>query len=271
MHENVFFNNRLIRFGEAHLSAVSSAALYGKGIFTTIAVSEKKAFLWEKHWRRLSDNAEKIGIDLSDFSEDFLIEALDKLIEKNQIENARARVTFFDESAGKIWNFQTNRKTSVLMTTGERNKPPDFFRLALSPFRVNSASPLAGVKSCSYLENILALEDAKKRGFDEAIRLNEKDEIVSAATANIFWIKDERIFTPAIETGCLNGTTREFILENFPVCEEKSAVEKLAEADEIFLTSAGIGISPARYQNKQKKSAAFSRLKTFLDLSEIRT
>lgn len=271
MHETVFFNDRFIRFGEASLPAASSAALYGKGVFTTIAVREKKAFLWEKHWRRLSGDAEKIGVDLSDFSEDLLIGALAKLIEKNRIENARARITFFDESAGRIWNFRTNRKTGVLIATAETHKPPEIFRLALSPFRVNSASPLAGVKSCNYLENILALEDAKKRGFDEAIRLNEKNEIVSAATANIFWTKDERIFTPAVETGCLRGTTREFLLENFPVREKKSGVGELADADEIFLTSAGIGICAARFENEQKKSSAFFQLKRFLDLSEFRT
>lgn len=267
MHKIVFFNNRFVHFDEANLSAVSSAALYGKGIFTTIAVREKKIFLWEKHWRRLNDNAKKIGIDLSEFQEDFLINTLNSLIEKNKLENARARITFFDESAGKIWNFQTEKKASVLITTAKQNKSPENVRLTLSPFRVNSASPLTGIKSCNYLENILALEEAKKRGFDEAVRLNEKNEIVSAATANIFWVKAEQIFTPVIETGCLKGTMREFMLENFSICEKKAFIEELAEADEIFLTSAGIGICPANYEGGQTKMSAFFQLKNFLDLS----
>jgi branched-subunit amino acid aminotransferase/4-amino-4-deoxychorismate lyase len=126
---------------------------------------------------------------------------------------------------------------------------------------------LTGVKSCNYLENILALEEAKKRGFDEVVRINEKNEIVSAAMANIFWTKDGRIFTPAIETGCLKGTTREFILENFPVCEKTAFIAELAEADEIFLTSAGIGICPANYEGGQPKMSTFSQLRDFLDLS----
>lgn len=271
MHKTVFFNDRFIHFDEANLSVVSSAALYGKGIFTTAAIKEKKIFLWEKHWRRLNDNAKKVEIDLSEFQEYFLIDTLNNLIETNKLENGRARITFFDESAGKIWNFPTNKKTSVLVTTAEQKKSPENIRLTLSPFRINSASPLAGVKSCNYLENILVLEEAGKRGFDEAVRLNEKNEIVSAVMANIFWVKDERIFTPAIETGCLKGTMREFILENFSVCEKKALIEELAEADEIFLTSAGIGICPAEYEDKQTKMSAFFQLKTFLDLSQLKT
>ena len=61
MHKFVFFNQQLISNSDSKISAVSSAALYGKGVFTTVAIKDKKAFLWEKHWRRLNDNAEKIG------------------------------------------------------------------------------------------------------------------------------------------------------------------------------------------------------------------
>ena len=187
MHEFVFFNQHLISTSDSKIAAVSSAAFYGKGIFTTLAIRDKKAFLWEKHWRRLNDNALKVGVDLSEFSEDFLITALDGLIEKNEIENGRARITFFDERASNIWQFETNRKMSVLITTADLREVPENFRLAISPFLVNSTSPLAGVKSCNYLENILALEEAKRRGFDEAVRVNERGEIVSACMANIFW------------------------------------------------------------------------------------
>ena len=86
--------------------------------------------------------------------------------------------------------------------------------------------------------------DGKGRAaFDEAIRLNEKDEITAACMANIFWIIDDRIYTPSLETGCLKGTTREFVLENLECLEVKENVKVLERADAIFLTSAGIGIA----------------------------
>lgn len=242
MPEFVFFNQQLILNADSKILAVSSAAFYGKGIFTTVAIKEKKAFLWEKHWRRLNDNAGKIGIDLSEFSEEFLIRALDRLIEKNEIANGRARITFFDESASRIWQFETAKKTSVLITTAGQREVPENFRLTVSPFPVNSASPLAGIKSCNYLENILALEEARRRGFDEAIRINERGEITSACLANIFWRADGKLFTPSLKTGCLAGTTREFVLETEKGFETETNLEILKTADEIFLTSAGLGV-----------------------------
>ncbi|MBA2621536.1 MAG: aminotransferase class IV, partial [Acidobacteria bacterium] len=82
--------------------------------------------------------------------------------------------------------------------------------------------------------------------------LNERDEITSAATANVFWTKNNKIFTPALETGCLAGTTRALILENFAVEETKADLAEFERADEIFLTSAGIGVVQiAEFQNKK--------------------
>lgn len=272
MHETVFFNRQFLSIPDAKIPAFSSAALYGKGIFTTVAIREKKAFLWEKHWRRLNDNAKRIGVDLSEFSEDFLVSAIDDLIEKNEIENAKMRITFSDESSGGIWNFQTKKKTNLLIITADLKKVSDNFRLTISPFRINSASPLAGVKSCNYLENILALDEAKWRGFDEAVRLNERGEIASVCMANIFWREDEKLFTAPLETGCLAGTMREVISENFPVAEKRIEPAQLFKADEIFLTSAGIGICPASFKSvEEKNSSIVFKLKEILDLPEVST
>ncbi len=253
MHNFVFFDKKVFLNSDSKIAAISAAALYGKGVFTTLAIKEKKAVLWEKHWRRLNDNAGKIGVDLSAFSEEFLIDALDGLIKKNEIENGRARITFFDESANRIWHFESERKTGILITTADLRETPENFRLTVSPFPVNSASPLAGVKSCNYLENILALEEAKKRGFDEAVRVNERGEVASACMANIFWRKDGKLYTPSLKTGCLAGTTREFVLENETGFEIQTNLDALKTADEIFLTSAGLGVCKVSVFDAKRK------------------
>ena len=250
------------------MSAISSAALYGKGVFTTLAIYDSKPFLWEKHWERLTENAKKIGIDLSEYSEKSVKNSLFEIISKNKITNARARITFFDESASEIWSFKTRKKTSLLMTTGDLRTISENFRLTISPFRVNSTSPLVGVKSCNYLENLLALDNAKVGGFDEAIRLNERSEIVSACMANIFWIKNERIFTPDLETGCLKGTTRSLIAENFPVEQTKAQLTEINNADDVFLTSSGLGIlriADIETVKFTKTSKVFDEIKRFFD------
>jgi len=245
MHNFVGFNHQILAAETAFLSAISSAALYGKGIFTTIAIYNSKPFLWEKHWQRLTANSQKIGICLSEFSEEIVENQLSEIIKKNNFARGRGRLTFFDESQTSLWQTNLNRKTNLLIQTGDFRKINNNLRVTISPFRVNSTSPLIEIKSCNYLENILSLEDAKVKGFDEAIRLNEKNEIVSACLANLFWKKGDKIFTPSLETGCLKGTTREFVLENFMVEERKAKLIELEKADEIFLTSAGIEVVKA--------------------------
>ncbi|MDQ3713694.1 MAG: aminotransferase class IV [Acidobacteriota bacterium] len=245
MHNFVDLNHQIIPAETAFLSAISSATLYGRGIFTTIAIYNSKPFLWEKHWRRLTENSQKIGIYLSEFSEVTVENQLTEIIVKNNFTRGRARLTFFDESQTSIWQTNSKLKTNLLIQTRDFRKINEILRLTISPFRVNSTSPLIGIKSCNYLENILSLEDAKVKGFDEAIRLNEKGEIVSACLANLFWKKGVGIFTPSLETGCLKGTMREFVLENFAVEERKAELDELEKADEIFLTSAGIGVVKA--------------------------
>jgi branched-chain amino acid aminotransferase len=270
MNTHVSFNFHILPAEKTLIFAVSSAALYGKGVFTSLGIYNSKPFLWEKHWRRLRENAAQIGIDLGDFNEKTVRNALCELVLLNNLKMGRARLTFFDEAAGKIWNLGSNHKTSLLITTADFQKTSDEFRLTVSPFPVNSKSPLAGIKSCNYLENLLAFEEAKKGGFDESVRLNEKGEIASASMANIFWVKDEITFTPALETGCLAGTTREFLLENFPVQETKSKIEELSQADEIFLTSAGIGIRSANLENTQEKAVPVTiKFKKLLDLQRL--
>lgn len=223
----------------------SNIFLYGKGIFSTIAFSSGKAFLWEKHWRRLTDNAAKVGIDLSEHTEQSTRDALDDEIATSGIADGRARVTFSDESPSEIWPGESEPKTKLSIIVAEQRVVPQPFKLTISPFPVNSRSPLAGVKSCNYLENILALGEAKKRGFHEAVRLNERSHITSASMANIFWLKGDKLFTPALSTGCLAGTTREFVLGNVDCEEVEVAINELDSAAAIFLTSAGIGIVEA--------------------------
>jgi 4-amino-4-deoxychorismate lyase len=248
MHRFISFNRQILPAGNAFLSAVSAAALYGKGVFTTVAIHDSITFLWEKHWRRLSENARKIGINLADYPEDATKNSLLEIIEKNNLARGRARLTFYDESASSAWQINPKSKTNLLIQAADFRETKNNLSLTVSPFRVNSTSPLVGVKSCNYLENILALEDARAKKFDEAVRLNERGEIVSACLANIFWKKDNIIYTPSLETGCLRGTTRGFVSENFAVEERAADLSELNAADEIFLTSAGIGIVAANLQ-----------------------
>jgi branched-chain amino acid aminotransferase len=105
------------------------------------------------------------------------------------------------------------------------------------------------VKSLNYLDHLLAKEEARSRDFDEAVVLNERGEIVSATTANIFWARNGTVHTPALSTGALAGITRECVIDIankhfIPLVEGVYEMGDLVDADEIFLTSSGLGVAP---------------------------
>ncbi len=227
--------------------------LYGNGIFTTLAVVDGKPFLWEKHWRRLLDNAAKLELDLSQHAERAVLGVVAESVAQNKIENGRARITFFDESPSEIWGGFGADKTSLSILTAGPRAISNSFKLTVSPHLVNSTSPLAGIKSCNYLNHLIAFEKAKGRGFDEAVRLNERGDVASACMANVFWAKGGRLFTPSLKTGCLAGTTREYVLENLDCEEVEAGIDALRAADEIFLTSAGIGVVSVSALDSKKK------------------
>ncbi len=231
---------------------LTSSTLYGKGVFTTIAICRGQPFIWKKHWRRLTQNASRLGIDLTEYPEEQTLRALQDAISETGIANGRARITFSDESQSLIWSQSTVKKTGLSIIIAERRTVASSFRLSTSPHRVNTTSPLIGIKSCNYLEHLLAFDETKARGFHEAVRRNERGEIASACMANVFWTKDGKLFTPSLKTGCLAGTTREYILENLDCEEVETGVGDLGSADRIFVTSAGIGaIAVSEFEGRQ--------------------
>lgn len=251
MHKYISLNRQIVSAADATLAAISSASLYGRGVFTTLAVNNSRPFQWDKHWQRLVEHAARLGVDISEYEEDTVYSALIDLLRQNETSSARARITFFDETSSSVWTFENFRRSSLLITTDDARQHSHELRLTRSKYAANSASPLAGIKSCNYLENVLALEEAKAKGFDEAVRLNERGEVTSATMANIFWINNGEIFTPSLETGCLAGTTRTLVIEianemGYEVSTLGEGFDEFIRADEVFLTSSGLGVSGVR-------------------------
>ena len=242
----------MVEATKARVAPVSSAMLYGRGVFTTLAIYDANPFLWSKHWQRLATHASKLDIDHTGCTEKSVGEAVTKLIAVNQVKDGRARVTMLARGGGGFWKTKlpSARKTDLLIMTGDPHRVPTTgLSLAVSPYRVSTFSPLTGIKSLNYLDHILSQEEARSRDFDEAVVLNERGEIVSATTANIFWAKNGTVHTPSLSTGALAGITRECVIDiaskHFvPLVEGVYEMGDLVDADEIFLTSCGIGVAP---------------------------
>lgn len=235
----------------ARVAPVSSAMLYGRGVFTTVAIYRGKPFLWPQHWERLLDHAGRLNIDCSGCTEAGVGQALNKLITVNKVGDGRARVILLARSGRDFWKTKApaTKQTDLLIMTGEPQKiPAAGLTLAVSPYRVSTFSPLTGIRSLNYLEQVLSWEEAQAREFDEAIMLNERGEIAAATMANIFWVKEGTVYTPALSTGAVAGITRNMIIklaeqESIPVVEGVYELGDLVDADEIFLTSANLGIA----------------------------
>jgi 4-amino-4-deoxychorismate lyase len=250
LHSRIIYNHRLLDASKARAPLVSPVTLYGRGVFTTLALHDGRPFLWSEHWARLTEHGARACLDLGELDEERVFASLAQLIKANHVKNGRARITLLANVERGIWKVKESesRSSDLLIMTGEpHSTSEESLALTVSPYRVNTHSPLAGIKSVNYLEHILAWEEARARDFDEAVRLNERGEVVSATLANLFWITDGTLHTPALSTGALAGTTRASVIRlaeeiSVPHIEGVYELADVGDADEIFLTSAGHGL-----------------------------
>jgi aminodeoxychorismate lyase len=251
VHPVIYLNKVMLEATKARVAPVSSAMLYGRGVFTTVAIYNGQPFMWAEHWQRLSTHAERLSVDSTGLNERNVGEAVRKLAAVNQVNHGRARVILLARSGRDVWKTkkESPRKKDLLIMTGEpQTIPATGMSLAVSPYRINTLSPLTGIRSLNYLEQVLSWEEAQARDFDEAVMLNERGEIVAATMSNIFWLKEGTLHTPALSTGAIAGITRATVIELankqfIPVIEGVYELADLTEADEIFLTSASIGVA----------------------------
>jgi branched-chain amino acid aminotransferase len=119
------------------------------------------------------------------------------------------------------------------------------------PARIrNDARALApAAKTGNYLNNVLALVEARRAGADDAVLLNSAGRVTEATTANVFWVRGGEVRTPSLDQGILAGITRTLLVwalrrEGAAVVEGSFGPEELLAADEVFLTGTIRGVSP---------------------------
>jgi len=247
----VYLNGSLIPRSRAKVSALDYGFLYGLGLFETMRAYEGKAFRLESHLSRLSRSAELLGIPVRAAE---LSDAIRETLEANRLSSARIRITISAGEGEMSPNPETCRKPTVLVLAEHYQPYPQEvyrrgFRAVVSPIRRNSQSPLSGLKSASYLESLLARRQAKEKGYDEAICLNDKGFLAEASMSNIFLVSDGILRTPGEESGILPGITRSVILElafklGINALEEDINPIELFQTQEAFLTNSLIEVMP---------------------------
>jgi branched-subunit amino acid aminotransferase/4-amino-4-deoxychorismate lyase len=172
----------------------------------------------------------------------------ERLLAGNGLTIGRARIRLaITAGSGSLADLSLGDDRIIWMTAHSCEVPPESLAVGISPWLRNGHSPLAGLKCASYAGNLIALDHARKHGFDETLFFNTSGELCEAATANVFLVKNGDLFTPPLESGCLPGITREVVIElaamlgiSCNLCAITPV--ELQAADECFLTSSTRGV-----------------------------
>jgi branched-chain amino acid aminotransferase group I len=251
MSEIVYLNGSLIPRSQARISALDYGFLYGFGLFETMRAYEGQVFRLDRHLNRLVHSAEVLGLPIGVTD---LKSAVMATIQANQLGDARVRITISIGEGGIVPDPNTCDKPTVLILAGHYQPYPEQvyekgFRAIVSSIRRNSQSPLSRLKSANYLESILARQEARAAGIDEALCLNEKGLLAEASMSNIFLVTNGILRTPGQESGILPGITRGVVLElasplGINTLEHDIRLDELFQAQESFLTNSLMEIMP---------------------------
>ncbi len=218
--------------------------MYGEGVFETFRYNGKLPRYIEEHYKRLINGAKVLSIPPIEF-EDF-INHINNTVLKHKSKDLYIKTILI--GSGNLYFASKPEKSHLLVIA--RNYEPlskKEITLTVAPFKRHSSDPMVKIKSTSYGRNILAKRYAQRKGYNDAIFLNENDEVTETTTANIFWVKGKYLYTPSVDCGLLDGITRRIILkeakkEGFTVVEGRFFLKDIMNAHYVFVTNALHGI-----------------------------
>lgn len=222
--------------------------LLGDGLFETLLWRAPDLVDVELHVARMTRGCAVLGLPDPE-SGALRIAALAALGELEEMHRARAavRVTCTAGSGGRGLDRPVSVQPRLFAKAFAAPEPGGETTLATATIRRNEGSPTSRIKSLSYLDNVLARREAAAAGAGEALMLNTRGEVACAAAANIFWFEGDRLCTPALDCGVLDGIVRGRVLAaaaelGMETAEAAAPLAALARATGLFLTNSLIGI-----------------------------
>lgn len=276
----VWQNGRVLAPEDAHIPAADRGLLLGDGVFETMAVHHGRVFDLDAHLERLS-----AGLGLLGFAQSVdlgkLRAGITQYLAAEHADTAVLRLTVTRGSGPRGLAPPGAPSPTILMTLSPmpapRKEPLALHIAAVT--RRNELSPLARIKALPYLDNVLALSEARAQGADDALLLNTRGTIACAAAANVFIIHNGRLQTPPVSDGALPGTMRALVLalaEEAGLAPLEISLEPstLSGADHVFLTNSITRLTEARHCNGMplgmRASAEVARLRALIT-SKIET
>jgi len=236
-------NGKILPADNARIPVDNGAFRYGYGIFETMLVRDNAIRLAPYHWERLFAGLKQLYFDIPPFMAPLWLEeqVLDT-VKKNRLEKlCRVRLQLF-AAGGGLYGLQSTRPgmliecfpieqdTTLLNENG--------LVAGIAGGIAKSIDSLSNLKSCNALIYAIAARQAKENKWNDALICNTAGNIIESTIANIFWIRDEQVFTPPLTDGCVAGIMRRHVMDLVPVTERSLTPQILLEADEVFLTNA---------------------------------
>jgi branched-chain amino acid aminotransferase len=241
----VWLDGGLVDEDRAVVSVFDHGLTVGDAVFETVAVRAGRPIAVTRHLRRLQRSAGVVGLEAPVLDE--LIGAVTETVAANGLGDAVVRV-LLTSGSGPLGSVRGGRSVTAAVLAGPYPGWADTADVVLVPWPRNERSALAGVKTTSYAENVVALAEARARGGSEAVFANTAGSLCEGSGSNVFLVLDGTLLTPPLSSGCLAGVSRAIVVEllEIPVEERDVPVAALARAGEAFLTSATRNVQPVR-------------------------
>ncbi|MEU3187446.1 aminodeoxychorismate lyase [Streptomyces sp. NPDC006923] len=230
----IWVNGGLETAESARVSVLDHGMTVGDGIFETLKTVQGRPFALSRHLDRLARSARGLGLPEPDLDE--VRRACTAVLDANPMELGRLRVTYTGGLA-PLSSDRGDQGPTLVVAVGERNRRPDTTAVITVPWTRNERGALAGLKTTSYAENVVALARAHERGASEALFANTVGQLCEGTGSNVFVVLDGELHTPPLASGCLAGITRALAVEWTGARETELPLDVLERADEIFLTS----------------------------------
>lgn len=239
----VWVNGTVCDEDSARVSPFDHGLLTGDGVFETIRAYRGKPFALDRHLDRLRASGEGLGLEVP--RADRLSAAVDDVIAANALSEARVRITVTG-GRSPLGSVRGADGPLVIVAAAEHADYEPDVDVAIAPWPKSERSAVAGLKTTSYAENVVALAWARERDAGEALFANLAGNLCEGTGTNVFLVFDGRLVTPPLSSGCLAGVTRALIVETLRVEERDVPASALAAAPEAFLSSTTREVHPIR-------------------------
>jgi branched-chain amino acid aminotransferase len=225
----------------AALPVVDHGLTVGDGVFETVKVIDGGPFALTRHLDRLARSAKGLGLDAPD--EKRVRRAVTEVLDGSPLPLGKLRITL-TAGEGPMGSGRGDGRPTLVVVWEELEPPAPAVEVVTVPWVRNDRGALAGLKTTSYAENVVALAYARERGASEAVFANTRDHVCEGTGSNVFYVVDGELRTPSLDSGCLAGISRALVLEWYGGREVDEPVDVLHRAEEVFLVGTTRDVQP---------------------------